>query len=221
MVDIASGNQLEPMRHSQLSQPIVAYRIDWQAVVPQLHNHIRATEIGNQPLKRLGCRGRAFVDQRFGHRAFTAPGEHHPMVASARATKFNKTFIVNPWSVLLSCQLSFADGPSQQGIPPWITSQHKQVSPFGIGRAGPTEIAQARRGLLGWSQSVWGQSGWGQSGWSQGGWGQSEFSAKDGAKTCRTGGFGEADNAIKAVVVGKSQGFQADSGRFGDQFFRM
>ena len=191
VVGVGGGHQVDAGRHRQLGQPVVAYRVGGQAVIPQLGHHVGATEVGDQTVELASGCGRTLVHQGVGHRPLAAGGEYRPVVAGAGPAELDEPLVGDTRRPFLPCQLPLADGPSQLGVPPRIARQHEQVLPGRIGT--PHTHAVVR-------QVPWRRE-------------QRQLCAEHRGEADGAGSLGEANHSVEAVVVGEGQGLEPEPGR--------
>ena len=202
VVHVAGGEEGEAGPGRQLGEGLVAHRVTGQPVVPQLDGHVGGAEVGGEPLQRpAGC-GHTPVRQGPRHRPLAAAGEDQPVVTGARPAEGNEALVVDPGRILGPCQLTFADGPRQQRVAAGVAGQHQQVDATGVGHPGALGILPAAPAGLrhrGCRRQ------------------QRELGAEDRREPERTGGLGEADDAVEAVVIADGQRLEPQADRLGSQ----
>ena len=82
VVHIVGSNACQIVTSSKLGKRIVARRVEWVAVIPQLDDHTFTTEQRNQLLQLARRRSRTLAHQRRRHHTMATAGEHPPMVAA-------------------------------------------------------------------------------------------------------------------------------------------
>jgi hypothetical protein len=226
VVDVVGRHHLDPRPVGQADQGVVAGRVQRVAVVPQLHIDVVPAERLDEPVQRHRGRRRPPLLERARHRPLPAAGQHHPVTA----VQFRQPPQVAQGRPLGPRQLRLRDRPAQPGIPLRVARQHHQMLPRRIGSPGPPlgrpwsrspVLRRPRRsrepGPLARPVLFGGPGGAGTGPGRCRGGGQGELGAEDGGEGEGPGGFGEAHDAVHAVVVGEGQGLQAEPDRLLDQ----
>ena len=203
VVDVVGGDarQVEPA--GQLGERVVAGRVERIAVVPQLHHHPVAPEQLHQPLQLPPCRARPVGQQRGGHRALAAPGEHPP-VPRRRVGEVAEGELRR---ALLAREVPEAERSRQAGVAVGAVGEHQQVVAVRIGFvtlvvAGDAHLLQ---GVLLVADHACVGHGVG---------GDGDLRAEHRGQPHGPGRLGEAHHAVQAVVVGERERLEPQAGRF-------
>jgi hypothetical protein len=198
VVDVVGGHHADVGGHSQSRQRVVAHRVDGMPVVPQLDEHVVPAEHVDQLAEGAARGAGAFSLERRGHSALTACRHDRPVVSAPGAvprTAHQRGQIVEGQSrrALLSRQVRRADGAGQGGVARRIARDHQQVLAVRVGPAGFVTAAA----------------------------GEGELAAEHRGEAVGSRCFGEADDAVEAVVIGERQRLEPQPHRLFDQLLGM
>ena len=183
VVHVVGRDHLDTGLQRDLRERVVAVPVERIAVIPQLHEHAVAAERVDQLAQRPLGRGGTVALQRGGHAPLATTREHEPVVVLAggdvagevhgRPRRVGEVRERRARRALLARELRLADRLGQPRVPDRALREHDQMLTRRIGHP-VRELLRAER----------------------------QLGAEDGREIDRAGGFGEADHAVEAVVVG-------------------
>ena len=199
VVHVVGGHARHVVTRRELGERVVAHRVHRVAVIPQLDQHTVATE-GLHQRAQLPRRGRwTVLDERGGHRALATTGEH-PGVAGQRVRRIGQRELRR---ALLAGEVPEAQRARQPGVAVGPVGQHQEVLAV---RVGQVQLRRCRHPLLAlrvlFAASHPARAPAGR---------QRDLGAEHGGQADGAGGLGEADDAVKAIVIGDRQRLQPEA----------
>jgi hypothetical protein len=133
-VDVVGCDEVDPSADRQLGEDVVALRVEWVAVVPELDGDVVSTEGGDEAVERpTSCCG-AIGEERGGEGAFAAPSEHVPRSIGRRTEILERH---REFALLPSGEVGISQHGREAGVPQWPLSEEDQVLAGGIWHTGP------------------------------------------------------------------------------------
>ena len=122
-MDVVGRHTLDALTVSEFDECVVAGRVEWVTVIPQLDQHPVAPERVDEPEQLTSGRGRAIGDECCGHRPLATAGEH-PAMAGDGVSDIGERELRG---ALLTGEVPGAERPREPGVAGGAVGEHEQV----------------------------------------------------------------------------------------------